>query len=93
MREIFCLKDTSPSNISTRSNNYFIRSCSKTVYKGENSLRIFGPIVWDELLPDKIKYLDNFLEFKRKIKSWIPENCPCRLCKSFIPRLGFTSVV
>ena len=28
-------------------------------------------------------------EFKLKIKLWNPENCPCRLCKKFLPQVGF----
>ena len=25
----------------------------------------------------------------RKIKKWKPTECPCRICKTFIPNLGF----
>ena len=27
--------------------------------------------------------------FKAEIKKWIPENCPCRICKKYLPGLGF----
>ena len=30
----------------SRKRNIFVRAQVNTVYKGENSLRIFGPIVW-----------------------------------------------
>ena len=37
---------------STRKRNTFARPKVNMVYRGENSLRIFGPIVWDEMLPE-----------------------------------------
>ena len=39
----------------TRRRNTFIRPKVDTVFKGENSLRIFGPTVWDEMLPKRLK--------------------------------------
>ena len=29
------------------------------------------------------------IEFKNKIKSWNGAECTCRLCRTFIPQLGF----
>ena len=29
--------------------------------------------------------------FKTEIKRWIPVECPCRLCKSYVQNLGFIS--
>ena len=88
MKEIFHL-NCGPS---TRKGNTFFRPKVNTVYKGDFSLRIFGPIVWNNMLPEKIKASSTLSEFKNKIKSWIPENCPCRLCKNYIRGLGFVSV-
>ena len=28
-------------------------------------------------------------EFKRLIKVWKPETCPCRICKRYVPNIGF----
>ncbi len=67
----------------------FVRPKVNTVYKGDNSVRVFGPIVWDEMLPEKFKVCSSLIEFKNAIKSWIPENCSCRLCKNYIHGLGF----
>ena len=39
----------------TRNRNTFVRPKVDTVFKGENSLRIFGPIVWNKMLPKKLK--------------------------------------
>ena len=60
----------------------------KTVYKGFNSLRYFGPIIWN-LVPTEIKYCDSLENFTTKIRQWKPDSCPCRLCKNFIPNVGF----
>ena len=77
----------------TRLGSVFVRPKINTVYKGENSLRNFGPIVWNNMLPDKLKAHSSLIKFKKAIKSWVPENCPCRLCKTYIKGLGFTSVI
>ena len=74
-----------------RSGKIFIRQNVNSVHKGENSLRVFGPIVWNIMLPLKYKSITSLNEFKNSIKSWIPQNCPCRLCKNFITSLGFVS--
>ena len=64
-----------------------LKFCEKGMYR---SLRDFGPIVWNSLLPDKhklslCKTLD---EFKISIRDWKPENCPCELCNPIIPGVG-----
>ena len=74
---------------STRLGSAFIRPKVNTVYKGENSLRNFGPLVWNNMLPENLKTCSTLIEFKKAIKRWVPENCPCRLCKEYIIGLGF----
>ena len=27
--------------------------------------------------------------FKREVKQWVPNNCPCRICKNYLPNIGF----
>ena len=65
----------------TRMGDKFTRPKVNKVYKGENSLRIFGPIVWN-----------TSAEFKNYIKSWIPNDCPCRLCKHYVQGVGYIQV-
>ena len=60
----------------------------RTVHYGENSLRYLGPKVW-ELIPSQIKDAETLDIFKILIKKWKPENCPCRLCKTYIHQVGF----
>ena len=75
----------------TRSNASFRRPNVNTVHYGEQSLRSFGPIVWDIMVPENIKVISNLEEFKKNIKTWTPTNCPCRLCKIYISDLGFVT--
>ena len=84
------LKDLFKLNIgpSTRRRNTFIRPMVTTV-KGENSLRVFGPIVWNNMLPDNLKSISSLMEFKKSLKSWVPKNCFCKLCKTYVQGIGF----
>ena len=60
----------------------------KTVRYGSESLSYLGPRLWN-ILPDEYKMMQSVKDFKAKIRSWVPENCPCRLCKIYIQRAGF----
>ena len=63
----------------------FVACCIKTVQCGSESLSSLRPRLWN-ILPDEYKKLQSV---KDKIKSSIPENCPCRLCKIYIQHIGF----
>ena len=76
----------------TRSNADFHRPNVNSVYNGEQSLRSFGPIVWDTMIPVGMKQIPDFDTFKNEINKWLPNNCPCRLCKDYIPELGFATL-
>ena len=60
----------------------------RTVHLGTESLSFLGPKVWD-LVPSHIKESSNLVLFRTRIKNWLPDNCPCRLCKVYISQLGF----
>ena len=60
--------------------NKFVRPNVRTVKMGQGSIRSFGPIVWNAMLPDRIKSSPNINIFKDRIKSWVPVGCKCRLC-------------
>ena len=51
-------------NTNPKSSASFRRPNVNTVYKGEYSLRSFGPIVWDSLVPEKIKAISTLEEFR-----------------------------
>ena len=76
-------------------NTYNLRSKStwkiravKSVFHGTESLSFRGPKTWDMLSTD-IKKSESLREFVLKVKQWKPEGCTCRLCKIYIPNLGF----
>ena len=37
----------------------------------------------------KLKNIENLEHFKKEIKTWKPNNCPCRLSKVYIESEGF----
>lgn len=61
----------------------------ETEYMGKLSLRWFGPVVWEKMLPERFKGIMLMEKFKEDIKKWVPENCPCRLCKKYVASVGF----
>ena len=60
----------------------------KTAHYDTESLSFLGLKNW-ELVPLEIKSSHSLEEFKKKIKSWIPEYCPSKLCKTYLHCIGF----
>lgn len=87
------MKNLFQLNLNRYSEKAFFRPNVDTVYKGECSLRWFGPVVWDNMLPANFKSILTLETFKEEIKKWVPDNCPCRLCKTYINGLGFVTLV
>ena len=81
LNEVFPLKQ--PSNYNLRNQQEFTLRPMKSVHYGLNSLSYLGPRIW-ELLRNNLKRLESVEAFKSKIKSWIPENYPCRSILSFL---------
>ena len=86
MNEIFPLREESHYNLRYTSN--FVISPIHSVYPGIESASYLGPKIW-ELIPPVIRQIDFFDGFKKEIKNWKPISCPCRICKSYIPNVGF----
>ena len=76
----------------TRTGTSFLRPNVNSVKWGDRSLRHFGPIVWNSMLPDEIKNCPGLDQFKQSIKSWKPDNCPCEICRIYVEGLGYTTV-
>ena len=76
---------------SLRSNVTFSKPRVNSVYKGKDSLRYFGPVVWD-MLPKEYKSAKSLSIFKKQIKNWKPSNCTCRLCMNFVQGVGYLKV-
>ena len=60
----------------------------RTVHYGTETLTYLGPKFWKHV-PDQCKSATSLSQFKIAIKKWIPENCPCRICKTYIQGVGF----
>ena len=87
MHNVFKLRTENPYSL--RQVSEFARPIVKTVYHGTESLSYLGPKLWD-ILPEKLRNMDNLESFKKEIKTWRPDNCPCRLCnKVYIEGVGF----
>ena len=82
MKNIFLL------NTDPKSENVFVIPRVKGEYMGKLSLRYFGPVVWEVMLPQNFKSILDLEKFKEEIKKWVPE-CKCRLCKNYVAQVGF----
>ena len=59
-----------------------------TVNYGLETISYRAPFLWANLQPEyKLENSSNI--FKRKIKNWKGENCPCRLCKTYVREPGY----
>ena len=84
MSELFNVRDI---GYALRGGSKLISNTVKTVnYRIETP--ILPPRIW-ALVPDEIKNSCSLNTFKHKIKIWVPKSCPCRICKIYIPNLGF----
>ena len=71
-----------------RTNRNFQMYNINSVYNGMETISFRGPKTW-ELVPEDIKGSKSLHEFKAKIRKWNFNKCACRICKTFIPNLGF----
>ena len=87
MNEIFEVRNEHSYHL--RQNSQFFRPLVKSVYHGTESLSYLGPKVC--IIPTKIcKNIYGLDKFKKAIKTWKSENCPCRICNKYIANAGFT---
>ena len=75
-----------------RGKDRFLRPNVKSVTYGDKSLRIFGPKIWNEMIPENLKSRVSLESFKESIKGWIPTNCKCDLCQDYIQGVGFVNI-
>ena len=67
------------SNYILRRNSTFVRTLPSTNKYGIDSVSCLGPKLW-EILPTDLRGNISLTNFKNKIKKWVPDHCPCRLC-------------
>jgi hypothetical protein len=74
----------------SRKNRPFRKPNIRTENWGRDSIRYFGPKVWNEMLPNEFKSIETLKEFASKVKKWVPtkEICRCNLCTLYIAGVG-----
>ena len=85
MTQVFEEKDV-PYNL--RENNSLTLPKAKTAVYGIDTIRYSGKKLW-QTLPTEINESQSLGIFKQKIKLIRNLDCSCRLCKNFVPGLGF----
>ena len=75
-------------NYNLRGNNFLNRRRVNSVRYGAESVSFLAPKIWD-ILPKETKNSETLNGFKAKIKNWVPQECPCRLCKTYVSQVGF----
>ena len=88
MKDIFFSKN---ENYSFWSGTHLVNRNIHAAHFGTDTITNLGPKIW-KLVPDEIKNASSLLVFKSRIKTWTTDNCPCRLCKTFVKDLGFIEV-
>ena len=83
------MKDLFQLNEAPNSRTTFLIPSVNTENMGKLSLRYFGPVVWETMLPNSYKEINSLEKFMDDIKKWVPD-CKCRLCKTYVGGLGFT---
>ena len=75
----------------TQNTRYFEVLCHesrRTVNCGLETVGYRAPFLWANL-PPEYKLANSSNIFRRKIRNWKGENCPCRLCKTYVRELGY----
>ena len=85
MGDIFRLNDIT---YNLRTDLALVSNNIRTVHYGLQSISYLAPRIW-KLVPENIKGSTTLTSFKTAIKKWIPDGCPCRLCKQYVQNVGF----
>ena len=83
---------TTYHSYSLRSKSKFVVLNVRTVHNDHNSIHYYGPLIWN-MIPSYIKDFEILDIFKGELRKRKPINCPCRLCKKYIPNLGFINQI
>ena len=59
----------------------------RTAKYGTETVTYRGPQIWN-LGPEKTKNASSFEIFKKEIRKWKGEKCPCRIRKTYIQHVG-----
>ena len=85
MNEVFQIKSPAPYYL--RDKHELYSRNPKTVAYGTESVSFMAPKIWS-IVPQELKNSQSLYSFQKSIRKWKP-NCPCRLCKTYLQRVGF----
>ena len=74
-----------------RNNTYnqeFATKKKRTVKMGLETLNHRSLQLWS-ILPENLRQINSLVQFKESVKKWIFMDFPCRLCKLYLPNIGF----
>ena len=86
MQDIFSIREQGDYNL--RNITDFIIPKVKSVNFGFESIRYFGQKIWDSH-PQSLKNKESLDIFKTAIKTWKPDRCPSRICKTYLQNIGY----
>ena len=86
MNNIFRLRGNTHYNL--RHGSQFLIDPIHSVFNGSESALYLAPKIWEQM-PFEIKNIKSLVGFKKEIRKWKPADCPYRICKAYIPNLGF----
>ena len=75
-------------NYNLRSGSQFHQPSANTVWNVQETISYLGPKIWN-MVPEEMKQKSSLFAFKKEIKQWVPNNCPCRIRKKYLPNIGF----
>ena len=64
----------------------------KSVFNGTETVSYRAQKTWN-IVPENIKNTSSLKEFISLIKKWEPNNCTCRLCKTYIDGIRFADII
>ena len=85
MKEIFEIDNR---NYNLRHDVLIKRCDTRSVYYGTETTSFISPKIWD-ILPNSCTDAISLKSFKVNFRMWIPENRPCKLCKTYFQRVAF----
>ena len=78
-----------------RNNTYNLRNFQefatkrkRTVKMGLETLNYRSPQLWS-ILPENVRQINSLVQFKGSVGKWVCIECPCRLCKLYLPNIGY----
>ena len=89
-RKIFAdiFSSNSRANYNLRYQPEFSKPLVRSIFNGTETISNLGPRIWNLVLLE-MKQKKSLTAFKKVMKTWNPNNCPCRLCRKCVFGTGF----